>query len=500
MTWIDNGSSGLNIPDGLIFNLKFKFKGGNTSLCLDSLHSTIADFKTRTNDIVMFNCGYVQGLDECSAAFSISEQMVAYTYNFSNYSTGYNITGWQWNFGDNTTSTKEYPSHTYADTGIYNVCLKIISTYQGQTVCSDSICQTLHIVPFQCHANIYYTLVNPEKYTYWFNNNPGQDSSHYTNYYWNFGDNNDSTISTMSNVYHSYNQPGKYNVCLTVSTIYKGDTLCSATSCDSVTVKTYIPPPPPTGCHANFYVDGLDSTVQYHFIDNSTGADINGWLWNFGDSTTASVENPVHQFSKSGNYYVCLTVTSTDSGKVVCSDTYCQYVHFQLDTNQNHNTDQCLATFYDLRDTAKYTYNFFGNGYGNKVTGYSWDFGDGNTSGMQNPVHKFFKAGDYSVCLTISSLNTDNTVCSNTYCETVNIDSINIPPNYCYNYFTYYITDTTNSTLTVNLTAFIKGSEPLAYEWNFGDKTDTTVDVNSITHIFKTKGSFNVCLKTYTLF
>jgi len=46
---------------------------------------------------------------------------------------------------------------------------------------------------------------------------------------------------------------------------------------------------------------------------------------------------------------------------------------------------------------------FFTDLSGQNVTSWSWDFGDGNTSGEQNPVHTYRHPGNYTVNLTIES-------------------------------------------------------------------------------------------------
>ncbi|MFQ5584791.1 MAG: FG-GAP-like repeat-containing protein, partial [Calditrichia bacterium] len=45
-------------------------------------------------------------------------------------------------------------------------------------------------------------------------------------------------------------------------------------------------------------------------------------------------------------------------------------------------------------------------------TAWHWDFGDGNTSDVQNPTHTYLEDGTYEVCLTVwGNLNCHNTVC-----------------------------------------------------------------------------------------
>ena len=47
-----------------------------------------------------------------------------------------------------------------------------------------------------------------------------------------------------------------------------------------------------------------------------------------------------------------------------------------------------------------------------------WDFGDGNVSYQQHPVHQYADSGQYSVCLTVAS-NTNPILCNDTYCQEI---------------------------------------------------------------------------------
>ncbi|MBK7335425.1 MAG: PKD domain-containing protein [Saprospirales bacterium] len=55
---------------------------------------------------------------------------------------------------------------------------------------------------------------------------------------------------------------------------------------------------------------------------------------------------------------------------------------------------------------------------------YYWDFGDGFSSSQPAPWHTYALEGEYTVCLTL----TDQSGCTNTYCETLVIGN---PPSYC---------------------------------------------------------------------
>ncbi len=74
----------------------------------------------------------------CSASFNMfADSITAGQYYAYNTSTGTGLT-YLWNFGDGTTSTIPYPTHTYSPPGSYIVCLTI---YSG-TVCTSTMCDS----------------------------------------------------------------------------------------------------------------------------------------------------------------------------------------------------------------------------------------------------------------------------------------------------------------------------------------------------------------------
>lgn len=79
------------------------------------------------------------------AAFSrtpFDADIVNPEFKFFNEST--DAVMFRWNFGDGAISVQENPTHTYADTGNYNVCLKVTSGFG----CVDSTCDDLDVDPF----------------------------------------------------------------------------------------------------------------------------------------------------------------------------------------------------------------------------------------------------------------------------------------------------------------------------------------------------------------
>lgn len=135
-------------------------------------------------------------------------------------------------------------------------------------------------------------------------------------YLLDLGDLNNTPFDT--NYTHFYTATGTYNTRLTATT-YGYTNNCSHTSNLSVTVLD-------TGtANFTFAPSGGGSFI---FTDASTilSGTITSWLWSFGDGTFDNTQNPTHIYPDTGNYIVCLTITS-DAG---CSSTICQPLSFTV--------------------------------------------------------------------------------------------------------------------------------------------------------------------------
>jgi len=145
---------------------------------------------------------------------------------------------------------------------------------------------------------------------------------------WSFGDNGAATGEPQ--VSHTYSDLGVYDVCLTI----QADT-CIATVCQTVDLSDVC-----LLTTAQFNVEVLQgSSVQ--FTDNSTG-NITSRLWGFGDGTTSTEMNPVHEYGAPGNYVVCLLVLDALNN---CSDFHCQEVNFQTTGTKEQPRSRSLTLF-----------------------------------------------------------------------------------------------------------------------------------------------------------
>ncbi|MEM6270363.1 MAG: PKD domain-containing protein [Bacteroidota bacterium] len=210
-----------------------------------------------------------------------------------------------------------------------------------------------------------------------------------SSYLWDFGDGNTSTMFSPT---HTYAAPGNYLACLITD---NGN--CQDTSCQTVT----------TGCPAPTATFAATPTLlSVAFNDQTLGSPTN-WLWDFGDGNTSIMQNPTHTYAAPGSYTVCLTVTDTCG-----TDSSCQSVTVacpQPSSAFSFTQNMFDATFSDASTISG-------------TVAYLWDFGDGNTSTMQNPTHTYAANGNYTACLTVTDDCGSDSTCQNVTVFVIAVD------------------------------------------------------------------------------
>ncbi|HWR24769.1 MAG TPA: PGF-pre-PGF domain-containing protein, partial [Methanosarcina sp.] len=122
---------------------------------------------------------------------------------------------------------------------------------------------------------------------------------------------------------------------------------------------------------------------------NDSFTDTTSWDWNFGDGVTSTETNPIHTYSKGGNYTVSLTA-SNENGTVSKTATITVFPLANFNANPTSGYAPLAVQFTDRSHNA---------------TGWTWYFGDGATSYEQSPAHTYASAGTYTVNLTVSNGN-----------------------------------------------------------------------------------------------
>jgi Zn-dependent metalloprotease len=256
------------------------------------------------------------------------------TINFSNLST--NGASFVWDFGDGSTSTATNPSHTYAAVGNYTVSLMV----DGGNCGTDNVVIPNYISLSPSNTCVALMPDDGSQTLNWCTGTLYDDGGPNENY-----QDNNSVVTTIS-------PPGATSVMLQFSAfafeegydylfVYNGPTTNSpllgqydglnlpnggtiSSTGGSITIRqesdVYVTEPgfaltwtcqqpnsPPTALFASSVQETCNGQVT--FTDQS----INGattWLWDFGDGTTSTQQNPTHTYQSEGTFSVTLTATN----------------------------------------------------------------------------------------------------------------------------------------------------------------------------------------------
>lgn len=212
-----------------------------------------------------------------------------------------------------------------------------------------------------------------------------------------------------------------------------------------------------------------DANLTIAGTDLSTGTPI-AWLWDFGDGTTYAIQNPIHTYTRAGQYTVSLRVTSIS--------------RTSTKTRVNYITVNMLADFTatPVSGFVPLTVNFADISQG-EPTNWDWDFGDGSPHiFIQNPVHVYTSTGPKTVTLIASRPGSSDTVTKVSFITVNLIAGFRVAPKLGYPPLTSYFTDKTTGY-----------PPPDDWLWTFGDGNISTQQ-NPVNRYGAT-GAFSVTLR-----
>jgi PKD repeat protein len=320
------------------------------------------------------------------------------TILFSNNSL--NATKFLWDFGDpesgdDNTSDRMNPSHTYKKAGRYQVVLTASSPgFTRASTATDQVVITGPSTP-QVKPEARFSIEN--------NGVPAPavinftDHSQYADsYQWDFGnpDSGDNT-SDLKNPVHTYVREGKYKVTLTIKNENTGQT---DTFTDYVNITGAEKPAVSPVAGFTFEMkDNLTAPAKVVFSNASENAD--SYTWDFGDPGSGSrnsstLQNPEHVFDQAGEYKVMLKVVNRESGKEAMTEKIVVVKKPMLPP---------MADFeFILQSESVPAEIEFKNLSGN-ADSYKWNFGDtgsdNNESSEKNPSYNYKIPGTYHVTL-----------------------------------------------------------------------------------------------------
>ena len=209
-------------------------------------------------------------------------------------------TSWLWDFGDSNSSTEQNPFHVYDSAGTYTVELTLNGTYTYSVEITVSGSSANYPVPIASFTIDDSSVLVGDTVTFAdisTGNTP-------TAWAWEFGD---GDTSASQNPTHVYDTAGVYTVRLKVSNSF-GASLVVAEGTVVVTEITTVALSSTPVASFSMDADNGMAALTVSFTDTSIGDNINEWLWNFGDDSTSTLQNPTHNYYQRGTYIVTLTV------------------------------------------------------------------------------------------------------------------------------------------------------------------------------------------------
>lgn len=215
---------------------------------------------------------------------------------FTSTNTGGPIFTWLWDFGDDSTSSRFDPVHTYSTDApiIYTVSLYVEGPGGSDYVEFPDLIELLPaeyppIADFTADPLTGFGFVQFED----------RSSGVIDAYSWDFGDG--IGTSSEANPNYDYSEPGTYSVSLMVSGSYGSDEEVKFDYINILDPEIVI-----ASFDASPDIGVVPANIQ--FTNTSMGT-ISSYLWNFGDESTSEDEHPAHIYLEAGEFEITLIAT-----------------------------------------------------------------------------------------------------------------------------------------------------------------------------------------------
>jgi large repetitive protein len=292
------------------------------------------------------------------------------------------------------------------------------------------------------------------------------------NYTWNFGD---GTLSHNAAEIHYWTDNGTYNVTLLV-------TDNDGASAVAYLIMTVLNQPPQA-----FFPDILVRSYQNVSLNGSRCFDPDGYIvnftWNLGAGKNLYGPDVNAMWTKAGTYEMQLTIRDNDGA----SSSW----FFNVSVS---NSPPRAGFGYSPPVPAELETVTFNAGASSDldgiITGYNWNFGDGNSGSGVTAEHAYVANGTYRVTLIV----TDDDGGTDSFVQNITITKYNAPP------VPAFVYSPQEPTTTDYVEFDASGSNDPApglirrYEWSWGDGNTSMLSMPRTSHRFIAAGTYNVTL------
>jgi PKD repeat protein len=262
---------------------------------------------------------------------------------------------------------------------------------------------------------------------------------------------NGTTIAGANNAQITPTLPGLY--CVNVN--YNNS--CTATNCYQ-----YNPGNPFGGCSV-YTVAVQDSSLSNTFTMYAypTGTPPFTYDWIFSDGSSTNASTAVVQFSNAGINWASVTVTDANG----CVSSYSLVLPTAPIFGNCYSNFNSYSNYQFGNPGEVFFQSYIQNSNPIGAT-YSWDFGDGTSSNLENPQHTYASSGFYYVCLTTTFNGCTYTSCSNEYVDLLWWNNNPFQGNCTAGFM--ILTNQVNSSGLINIINTSQGNN-LFYTWSFGN-------------------------------
>ncbi|HEX6913821.1 MAG TPA: PKD domain-containing protein [Chitinophagaceae bacterium] len=278
-----------------------------------------------------------------------------------------------------------------------------------------------------------------------------------TNWFWDRGN---GSSSSVNNPIATYIDPGVYTITLTVS---------NSSGFASVSLAITVHPKPVVQFSAADTAGCTPLSVSFTDQSSTSLGSLTSWEWNFGDGSVSNAQHPVYTYTMAGTFNVVLKATNSFG----CSETGFHQQYIKAGSGAKADFIVNVPTYCQ----APVPINFTNNSQAQPGSTYSWDFGDGTTSSLQDPVHNY-DTGNFVITLTVKSADG----CNSTKQQSIQLSGKNVA-------FTGPSSICVGTTATFIMTSTPK---PLSQTWSMGDGGSYSTD--TIKHTYHTPGNYAVSL------
>ncbi|MFA6549913.1 MAG: PKD domain-containing protein [Candidatus Gracilibacteria bacterium] len=307
---------------------------------------------------------------------------------------------YEWDFGDGTKASSKMISHSFAQTGDYNISLKITDstkltgelsqkvTVVGAPKAPVAVIKTAPAKASEQAKTLEGKL--PFEVSFDASSSTDQDNN-ITEYKWDFGDASANEFGPTAK--HSYEKEGTFKAILTIKDADNNE----STATLQIIVK-------PAGIQAKIDADKVSGATPLSVSFDASGStykngQIISYEWNFGDGTPKRLDNAklTYKYAKIGTFTASVTAIGADNTRDTAQ---------VLITVTPVALKACFnATKHEGKAPLTVVFTSCSTG---TVSKFKWDLnGDGNFDDATGPevTHIFDNPGEYNVSLEVSDLS-----------------------------------------------------------------------------------------------